>query len=80
MTSTEIEDIPVLTSFVPQALTSQVVRKPAGEEVVLETSELAVLEGNHLGPEELGLLAKRLAAASNPVRAFRIKEQLTRGF
>ena len=55
---------------------------PTGEEVALETAELAVLEGkgNRLGPEELGLLAKRLAGASNPVEAARIKERLTRGF
>jgi hypothetical protein len=70
--------------FVRQALTgSQVLaRKPYGEEVALETAELAALEGrgNRLGPEELGLLAKRLAAASNPVEAARIKERLTRGF
>ena len=70
--------------FMRQALTgSQVVaRKPTGEEIALETAELAVLEGkgNRLGPEELGLLAKRLAAASNPVDAARIKERLTRGF
>jgi hypothetical protein len=70
--------------FVRQALTgSQVLaRKPSGEEVALETAELAALEGrgNRLGPEELGLLAKRLAAASNPVEAARIKERLTRGF
>ena len=57
-------------------------RKPTGEEVALETTELAVLEGkgNRLGPEELGLLAKQLARASNPVEAARIKERLTRGF
>src|SRR3984885_5981428 len=70
--------------FVRQALTGSqgVARKPSGEEVALETAELAVLEGkgNRLGPEELGLLAKRLAAASNPVEATRIKERLTRGF
>ena len=70
--------------FVRQALTGNrvVARKPTGEEVALETAELAVLEGkgNRLGPEELGLLAKRLAAASNPVEAARIKERLTRGF
>jgi hypothetical protein len=53
-----------------------------GEEVTLEIAELAVLDGkgNRLGPKELGLLAKRLAAASNPVEAARIKERLTRGF
>ena len=70
--------------FVRQALTgSQVVaRKQTGEEVALEIAELAVLEGkgNRLGPEELGLLAKRLAAASNPAEATQIRERLTRGF
>jgi hypothetical protein len=70
--------------FVRQALTGSrvVARKPSGEEVALETAELAVLEGkgNRLGPEELGLLAKRLAAVSDPVEAARIKERLTRGF
>ena len=70
--------------FLRQALTGSrvVARKPTGEEVAIETAELAVLEdnGNRLSPEELGLLAKRLAAASNPVEAARIKERLTRGF
>jgi len=70
--------------FVRQALTgSQVVaRKPTGEEVALETAELAVLEGkgNRLSPEELGLLAKRLATAPNPVEAAQIRARLTRGF
>jgi hypothetical protein len=70
--------------FVRQALTGSrvVARKPTGEEVALETAELAVLEGkgNRLDPEELGLLAKQLAAASNPVEAAGIKERLTRGF
>ncbi|HYN09788.1 MAG TPA: hypothetical protein VES67_20565 [Vicinamibacterales bacterium] len=70
--------------FVRQALTggTVVVRKPTGEEVALETAELAALEGkgNLLSPEELGLLAKQLASASNPIEAARIKERLTRGF
>jgi hypothetical protein len=70
--------------FVRQAITGSrvVARKPTGEEVAIETAELAVLEGrgNRLSAEELGLLAKRLAAASNPVEAARIKERLTRGF
>lgn len=70
--------------FVPQALTGSrvVARKPSGEEVAIETAELAVLEGkgNRLSPEELGLLAKQLAATSNAVEAARIKERLTRGF
>jgi len=70
--------------FVRQALTGShvVARKPTGEEVAIETAELAVLEGrgNRLSPEELGLLAKQLAAASNDVEAARLKERLTRGF
>ncbi len=70
--------------FVRQTLTGSrvVARKPTGEEVALETAELAALEGkgNRLSPEELGLLAKRLAAASDTVEAARIRERLTRGF
>ena len=70
--------------FVREALIGSrvVAHKPSGEEVALETPELAVLEGkgNRLSPEELGSLAKRLATASNPVEAARIKERLTRGF
>ena len=70
--------------FVRQALTGGrvVARKPTGEEVAIETAELAILEGkgNRLSPEELGLLAKRLAAASTAVEAAQIKERLTRGF
>src|ERR1035437_6713610 len=45
--------------FVRQALTGSTVvaRKPTGEEVAIETAELAVLEGkgNRLSPEEFGL-------------------------
>ncbi len=67
-----------------QALTgsSVVARKPTGEEVAIETPELAVLEGkgNRLSADELGLLAKGPAAATNPVEAARLKERLTRGF
>ena len=70
--------------FVRQALTGGrvIARKPTGEEVTLETAELSALEGkgNRLSPEELGLLAKELAAASDPIEAARIKERLTRGF
>jgi len=70
--------------FVRQALTGGkvVARRPTGEEVVLETAELAALEGkgNRLGAEELGLLAKQLAAAADPREAAHIKERLTRGF
>ncbi len=70
--------------FVRQALTGArvVARKPTGEEVALETAELTALEGrgNRLDPEELGLLAKQLASASDPIEAARIKERLTRGF
>ena len=59
-----------------------IARKPTGEEVALETAELSALEGkgNRLSPEELGLLAKELAAASDPIEAARIRERLTRGF
>jgi len=70
--------------FVRQALTGShvIARKPGGEEVTFETPELAMLEGrsNRLGPEELALLAKQLAAAPNPADAARIRERLTRGF
>ncbi|MBZ5542567.1 MAG: hypothetical protein LAO07_02670 [Acidobacteriia bacterium] len=70
--------------FVRQALTGArvIARKPTGEEVSLETRELASLEGkgNKLSPEELGLLAKKLAAAKDPLEAARLKERLTRGF
>jgi hypothetical protein len=52
------------------------------EAVAIETAKLAGLEGKatRLGPKEPGLLARRLAAASNPVEAARIQERLTRGF
>ena len=70
--------------FVRQALTGGrvVARKATGEEVALETAELAALEGkgNRLSPEELGLLARQLASASDPADAARIKERLLRGF
>ena len=70
--------------FVRQAVIGSkvVARKPTGEETALETAELAALEGkgHRLSPDELGLLAKQLAAASNPVDAARIRERLTRGF
>jgi hypothetical protein len=70
--------------FVRQALTGSrvVARKPTGEEVAIETAELTLLEGkgNRLSPEELGLLAKRLAAASTEVEAAQVKERITRGF
>ena len=70
--------------FVRQALTGSnvVARKPTGEEVTFETAELAALagRGSRLSPEELALLAKQLASASDPTDAARIKERLTRGF
>ena len=70
--------------FVRHAVTGGriVARTPTGEEVAIETPELAVLEGkgNRLSPEELGVLAKQLAKATDPVEAARIKERLTRGF
>jgi hypothetical protein len=70
--------------FVRQAITGNqvVARKASGEEVAIETAELAVLEGkaNRLGPAELGTLAKKLASAKSSTEAARIKERLTRGF
>jgi hypothetical protein len=70
--------------FIRQALTGGrvIARKPTGEEVALETAELSALEGkgNRLSPEELGILAKELAAATDPVDVARVKERLTRGF
>ena len=70
--------------FLRQALTGSrvVARKNTGEEVAIETAELAVLEGkgNRLSAEELGLLAKQLAAASSLAEAARLKERITRGF
>ncbi len=70
--------------FLRHALTGARVlaRKPTGEEVALETPELAALEGkgNRLSPEELGVLAKRLAAAKSPEDAAHLRERLTRGF
>jgi len=70
--------------FIRQSLSgSRVISKKAtGEEITLETAELALLSGksNRLGPEELGLLAKDLAAAPDAATAARIRERLTRGF
>lgn len=59
-----------------------VARKPSGEEVALETPELAVLEGKayRLSPEELGKLAKQLAKTKDTAEAARLRERLTRGF
>jgi hypothetical protein len=70
--------------FVRQAITGSrvVARKPSGEEVALETAELAALEGqgNRLGAEEIGLLARQLAKAKDPNEAAVLRERLTRGF
>jgi hypothetical protein len=59
-----------------------IARKPTGEEVELQTPELVSLEakGHRLSPEELGLLAKRLADTKNPIEAARLRESITRGF
>jgi len=73
----------VYTWFVRQAVIGSqvVVRKPTGEEVSLETAELAILsgKGNRLGSEELGVLAEQLAQAT-PIEAAQLQERLTRGF
>ncbi len=70
--------------FVRHAVTGArvIARKPTGEEVEIETPELATLEakGHRLGAEELGLLAKKLARAKDPADAARLRERLTRGF
>lgn len=70
--------------FVRQAITGArvVAHRPTGEEVALETPELAALEGkgNRLSPEELGLLAKKLAKVSDPLEAAQLRERLIRGF
>lgn len=59
-----------------------VARKPSGEEVVLETAELASLRGRGqlLAPAELGRLASELASAPDERAAARIRERITRGF
>lgn len=70
--------------FVRQAITGArvIARKPTGEEVTLETPELILLQGkgSQLSPRELGLLAKKLAAARDPAEAAELKERITRGF
>ncbi|MBZ5514877.1 MAG: hypothetical protein LAN62_08540 [Acidobacteriia bacterium] len=70
--------------FVRQALTGArvIARKPTGEEVSLETPELTSLEGrgNKLSPEELGLLARKLATTKDAYEAARLRERITRGF
>ena len=70
--------------FVRQAITGArvVARKPTGEEVTLETAELAALagQGHRLSPEEIGLLAERLAKATDPAEAALLREHLTHGF
>ena len=59
-----------------------VVHMTAREEVAPDAAVLAVAEGKgiRLSLEELGLLAKRLSAATNPIEAGRVKQRLTCGF
>jgi hypothetical protein len=59
-----------------------VARKGSGEEVTLETPELSALEGeaHKLSPEELGLLARKLAFAKDAGEVARVREALARGF
>lgn len=70
--------------FVRQAVTGArvVARKPSGEEVALETAEMALLESRSqlLSPKELGLLAKKLASARDEREAAAVREKLARGF
>lgn len=57
-------------------------RRASGEEVSLETPDLAVVggKGRRLAPRELGILAKRLASAKTEQEAAELRERLTRGF
>ena len=70
--------------FVRQAVTGArvVARRSTGEEVTLETAELAALEGQGqlLSPRELRLLGRKLARAKDTTEAARLRERLTRGF
>lgn len=70
--------------FLRQAITGArvIARKPTGEEVTLETPELSRVEGaaQLLSPKELGLLARKLAAAKDPAEAAQLKERIARGF
>ena len=69
-------------ALVKQMAQHVVAHKPTGEEVAIETAELAALEGpgHSLFAEELSVLAKQLAKAANPTEAARLRERLTRGF
>jgi hypothetical protein len=70
--------------YVRQAVTGArvVARQPSGEEVTLQTPELAALEAQAhlLSPRELRLLAKKLSATRDEREAALLKERLTRGF
>jgi hypothetical protein len=70
--------------YVRQAVTGArvVARKSSGAEVTLETPELSALEGeaHKLSPEELGLLARKLAFAKDAGEVARVREALARGF
>lgn len=70
--------------YLRQAVTGArvIARKHSGEEVALETPELSALEAEayKLSPEELGLLARKLASAKDAGEASRLRERLARGF
>ncbi len=70
--------------YVKQRITGAKVtaRRPSGEEVMLETPELGILESRSglLTPEEIGALSRQLAACTDPVQAERLKERITQGF
>jgi anthranilate phosphoribosyltransferase len=74
----------VYHGFVRQAVTGArvVAREATGEETELATPELAALESKsyRLSPEELGLPAKKLAAAKDPKEAARVRQRIARGF
>ena len=70
--------------FVKQTIGGAAVlaRKASGEESVLQTPELALLEGRsaRLSPAELKRLAGDLSRSRDPKAAARIRERMTRGF
>jgi len=70
--------------FMRQAVTGArvVAREPTGAKTELATPELAALvsTSHRLSPEELGLLAKKLAAAKDPKEAARSRQRIAGGF
>ena len=51
-----------------------------GRDDSLEASDATGHGGHRLSSEELGLLAKKLAAAKDPKEAARLRQRIARGF